>query len=151
MEHCMPVITSEYRGRDNVRYERERRNRSRSCVHTGQTHRHTRRARSFRFQKLVLFLIFTLLISFLCGITFGSILSNAKGSEEKALDTFKYYKSITIESGDSLWSIASENMSGEYDSIHDYIDEICFINSLNSKQIHAGSSLVIPYYAAEFK
>ncbi len=107
--------------------------------------------RSFQFQKFILFLTFTLLIAFLCGITFGSILSNAKGSEEKALDTFKYYKSITIEQGDSLWSIARENMSDEYDSIQDYIDEVCFINSLNDTQIHAGRALTVPYYSTEFK
>lgn len=78
-------------------------------------------------------------------------MSNAKGTEEKALDTFKYYKSITIEPGDSLWSIAKENMTEEYGSINDYIDEVCFINSLDGTQIHAGRSLTIPYYSAEFK
>lgn len=123
---------------------------------TRSTGRHSRRrkgerARSFQFQKFLLFLAFTLLLAFLCGITFGSILSSAKGSEEKKLDTFKYYKSVTIEQGDSLWNIARENMTPEYDSINDYIEEVCFINSLDGTQIHAGCSLTVPYYSSEFK
>ena len=38
-----------------------------------------------------------------------------------------------------------------FDSIQDYIDEICFINSLSNTCIHAGKNLTIPYYSAEFK
>ena len=64
---------------------------------------------------------------------------------------FKYYKSVTVQPGDSLWSIAADNMSEEYDSIQDYIDEVCFINSLSNTCIHAGKNLTIPYYSAEFK
>lgn len=110
-----------------------------------------RRARSFQFHKLILILFITLCISFLCGITFGSILSNATTTDEKAKDTFKYYKSITVEHGDSLWSIAKENISAEYVSVDAYIDEVRFINSLSGTTIHAGNSLTIPYYSTEFK
>lgn len=111
----------------------------------------TRRERSFQLHRILLFLAFTLLIAFLCGISFGSILSKAETTDAKASETFKYYKSVTVQPGDSLWSIAADNMSEEYDSIQDYIDEVCFINSLSNTCIHAGKNLTIPYYSAEFK
>jgi len=107
--------------------------------------------RSFQLHKIVMFITFTLMIAFLCGITFGSIMTSAKTIDEKALDTFKYYKSITVEPGDSLWSIADKYISDEYSSYNDYIDELCFINSLDSTQIRAGRTLTVPYYSAEFK
>ena len=110
-----------------------------------------RRERSFQLHRILLFLAFTLLIAFLCGISFGSILSKAETIDAKASETFKYYKSVTVQPGDSLWSIAADNMSEEYDSIQDYIDEVCFINSLSNTCIHAGKNLTIPYYSAEFK
>lgn len=104
-----------------------------------------------QLHRILLFLAFTLLIAFLCGISFGSILSKAETIDAKASETFKYYKSVTVQPGDSLWSIAADNMSEEYDSIQDYIDEVCFINSLSNTCIHAGKNLTIPYYFAEFK
>ena len=110
-----------------------------------------RRERSFQLHRILLFLAFTLLLAFLCGISFGSILSRAETTDAKASETFKYYKSIAVQSGDSLWSIAADNMSEEYDSIQEYIDEVCFINSLSNTCIHAGKNLTIPYYSAEFK
>lgn len=56
------------------------------------------------------------------------------------------YKSIQINQGDSLWSIASEHYSEEWKSIPEYIDLIKSCNSLYEDQITAGCYLVIPYY-----
>ena len=113
--------------------------------------RRVKAARSFQLHKLIMFLAFTLLVAFLCGITFGSIMTSAQTTDEKALDTFKYYKNITVESGDSLWSIASENITDDYESMDAYIEELCAINNLDSTQIRAGRSLTVPYYSTEFK
>ncbi|MBQ9277271.1 MAG: LysM peptidoglycan-binding domain-containing protein [Lachnospiraceae bacterium] len=60
----------------------------------------------------------------------------------------KYFKCITIEADDTLWSIAEENMSEEYSSINDYIDEVKSINALVGDKIYSGATLVVPYYAA---
>ncbi len=110
-----------------------------------------RHNRSFDIYRFFFFLIFALIVAFLCGICFGSFLSNAESAQDKALDTFKYYRSITVESGDSLWNIAQENITEEYDSVQDYIEEVCFINSITADDIHAGHHLIIPYYEAEFR
>ncbi len=59
---------------------------------------------------------------------------------------YKSFTSIEIQSGDSLWSIASEHMTEEYGSIQEYMKEIKSLNGLRGDEIHAGKFLVIPYY-----
>ncbi|MEE1341258.1 MAG: LysM peptidoglycan-binding domain-containing protein [Lachnospiraceae bacterium] len=61
----------------------------------------------------------------------------------------KYFTTIEIEEGDTLWEIAKENRTEEYASIEAYIDEVKRTNHLESDQIEAGYSLLIPYYASE--
>lgn len=62
---------------------------------------------------------------------------------------YKYYTSIYIEEGDSLWSIAELYL---YDgiSIIDYIDELKRINSLENENIKAGCYLLVSYYSDEY-
>ncbi len=55
-------------------------------------------------------------------------------------------KSIQIQHGDTLWSIASEYYSNEYTSLATYIDEIKKCNNISSDTIHAGNYLLVPYY-----
>ena len=66
---------------------------------------------------------------------------------------YKYYKNITIHSGDSLWSVANSEFNAEhYKDLNAYISEICMINSIDSDSIlHAGESIVIPYYSRDYK
>ncbi len=58
----------------------------------------------------------------------------------------KCYKSIEIQPGDSLWSIAEKNMDAHYTSVNEYIEEIKQINDLHSDLIHSGQYLSIAYY-----
>lgn len=64
--------------------------------------------------------------------------------------TCKYYKSIMIEEGDTLWSIASQNLNDVNINItiSAYIKEIMKMNGLQSDRITAGMYLVIPYYSS---
>lgn len=59
----------------------------------------------------------------------------------------KQYRSVLINPGDSLWSIASEYMDGHYSSIQQYIDELKYINHLSSDTIYSDKYLLVPYYA----
>jgi len=68
----------------------------------------------------------------------GSRLVSAHDNAAKESVEYKYYKSIEVSRGDSLWSIAKEYMSQNYDSIYDYIDELKQMNHLDSDDIHAG-------------
>lgn len=60
------------------------------------------------------------------------------------------YKVVEIKDGDSLWSIAKENMDNTNDSgfinIYQYIHEIKRCNNMKSNQINAGCYLMVPYY-----
>ena len=58
----------------------------------------------------------------------------------------KYYTSVEVSYGDSLWSIAEEYLDADHQSVYDYIDEIKAINGLDSDQIQAGEYLMVSYY-----
>ena len=60
-----------------------------------------------------------------------------------------HYKEIEIQPGDSLWSIAKENLGPGYDDIYEYIDDIAECNNLHSDRINAGGYLIVPYYEYE--
>lgn len=69
-------------------------------------------------------------------------------SAKKTTDRVKVVKSIKIERGDTLWGIAKEYISDEYDSIQTYINEIKRSNGLLSDTIHEDSYIIVPYYTA---
>ena len=60
------------------------------------------------------------------------------------------YKVVEIKDGDSLWSIAKEDMDNTNDSgfinIYQYIHEIKRCNNMKSNQVNAGCYLMVPYY-----
>lgn len=81
-------------------------------------------------------------------IIIGSSISLAKPSKSEEV-TYKYYTTIRVEQGDTLWSIAAEHMTDEYDEIWEYIAEVRKLNHLNSNRIYDGKYLTIPYYSPE--
>ena len=97
-------------------------------------------------QKMILLLAVTLIIT-VGSIVFGTIFSSAKDPAAD-MPRYKYYKSIRIEQGDSLWSIAEEYAC---DNTYDYIQEIKQLNGLTSETIHAGQHLIIAYYSTELQ
>ena len=64
---------------------------------------------------------------------------------------YKYYTSICVAPGDSLWSIAEEYMSSDYETVYDYISEVQEINHLSGDYLRAGTKLCVPYYSDEYK
>ena len=107
------------------------------------------RKQQVRRQKLLIGLC-VFFLAFVVTVKTNAFLSEAQ-SDEGTLTNYKYYKSIQIQPGDTLWDIAEENMSDEYDSIQDYIDEIKELNHLKSDMIQQNSYLTIGYYSNEFK
>ena len=64
---------------------------------------------------------------------------------------FKCYKSIVIQEGDSLWSLAERHIDSESETaVKEYIKELKQINQLESETIQTGEHLIIPYYTTEF-
>ena len=81
-----------------------------------------------------------------CGcFLFGSFLSFAQNSRTEEPVQFKCYKSIVIQEGDSLWSLAESETA-----VKEYIKELKQINQLESETIQTGEHLIIPYYTTEF-
>lgn len=108
-----------------------------------------RRKQQVMYQRLVI-IILTICIIF-CGVLLGSTImasGRSKASDDHA--AFKYYTSVQIEKGDSLWSIAVNHMTPEYDNVQDYIEEVKELNQLDEDNIHSGQYLTIPYYSSEF-
>lgn len=61
---------------------------------------------------------------------------------------YKYFHMITIEAGDSLWSLSKD--SG-YESSKEFINEVKKTNHLKSDLLIAGDKIMVPYYSYEFK
>ena len=80
----------------------------------------------------------------ICTFLSGAIRTQAAPSEISC----KYYTSIEVQSGDTLWSIASDHITEEYRDMNAYIDEVCSINKISQDEIHAGQYLTIPYYSS---
>lgn len=59
----------------------------------------------------------------------------------------KYFTTVQLESGDTLWDISKDYISSEYASMNDYIKEVETINHISRDEITAGCYLVIPYYS----
>lgn len=104
-----------------------------------------RRERRYRILKLAVTAIATLCIILAFATTYGAIKSNANSK-------FKYYTSVTVEAGESLWDIADEYIDYDiYTSKNYYISEVKSINHLNEEgTIVEGQMLIVPYYSAEF-
>ena len=78
------------------------------------------------------------------------MISNAQDQEQGV--TYKYYTSVQVESGDSLWKLAEGFKDGHYGSTRDYVDEVVRINHLRDEDsIQSGQYLILPYYSEEYK
>ena len=85
------------------------------------------------------------------GILLGTSM-NALASSDKDIASYnKYYVSIRVESGDTLWTIADEYVDGFNIEKTDYIEEVCQINEISKNEIHAGDYIVVPYYSQDVK
>ena len=82
---------------------------------------------------------------------FGHNLMSAMAEEPEAANYYKYYTSIEIEEGDSLWTIAEQYREHSGKTTRDYVKELKSINGLGEDTIHAGNYLTVFYYANHIK
>lgn len=115
-------------------------NKSERRIHANKVRRKRERRKNIVLVMLTICLVFSL--SFIA----NSLLANAKSNHEYA--TSKYYKSIMVERGDTLWSIAAEYTDSQTDTT-DLIKEIKQLNNLHGDEIICGSYLVVPYFSNE--
>lgn len=95
--------------------------------------------------KIALIVFFIFLI-----IVFISFLTEANDNVQQL--SYKYYKSIEITKGDTLWSIANDYFDPiHYKSTLEYVKEVKKMNNMTSDDIITGSYIIIPYYISEEK
>lgn len=61
----------------------------------------------------------------------------------------KYYASVYVESGDTLWDISDSYCSVDFASRDEFIKEVMQLNHLTSPEIHSGCYIIVPYYDAK--
>ncbi len=87
------------------------------------------------------------LVSLITVLFIGCVFAQAKTPEQNMNNRTKCYKSIEIQAGDTLWSIAEEYMTEEYYSVEAYVKDVQEINGFNGNRIYEGCYLVVPYYS----
>ena len=100
-------------------------------------------------KRIAVISIFTFCLITVLALTFGSFLSKAEKKEAGPV-YYKYYTSIEIQPGDTLWDLADDYLE-HYESKQTYIDEVRQLNSLTESKIISGQSLILPYYSTEYK
>ena len=85
------------------------------------------------------FTVILLMILAFCSGFFGHTLLNARAEEKARPEWNRYYTSVQIRQGDSLWNLA--------DKYQEYIDELKRMNGLKSEQLHSGEYLTVVYFA----
>lgn len=104
--------------------------------------RHSRRAsaRSFRRSNLMA----AILIFSIVTIVVFSLYKTAQADDSVSLN--KYYRSVVIQSEDTLWNLAETYYTGSEQSTSACVKEIKEINRIGSDRIEAGMKLIIPFY-----
>ena len=109
-----------------------------------------RRMRIVRRQRLALAAIIAVIMA---TMIFIIMTLSSSATSDKFVPEYKYYRQITVHSGDTLWNIASANLQTEhYKNVGAYMAEISSINHLaEDGSINAGENLILPYYSTEYK
>lgn len=114
--------------------------------------KHRRRVQRLRRERMrkcltgCLTLAVIVCVILICTVSYGSIRAQANTG-------FKYYTCITVEEGDTFWSIASQYIDPDYyEDLGSYIAEVENINHLDAcETLLAGQRLIVPYYSAEYQ
>lgn len=93
------------------------------------------------------FTIVILMIVAFCSGFFGHTLLRAHAEEEYVKPVKKYYTSVQLKKGDSLWGIADKYLEGSGYSKKEYVEEIKRMNGLKDDQLHAGEFITVVYFA----
>lgn len=108
-----------------------------------------RREQKVTVQKRIIALVCILVVSLL--ILLGSSIRTFASSRNNE-SLHKYYTSVQIKSGDTLWNLADQyTVDGVYNR-DDFIQETCELNQLSDiNELHEGEYLVVGYYSSDIK
>lgn len=89
----------------------------------------------FRF---VVFLVVVILIAF-------TAISTVAGFNTAISLSYNEYRCVEIESGDTLWSVASEYAPEDMD-VRQVVHDICDTNDIQASDIASGQKILVPVY-----
>jgi len=107
------------------------------------------RLRNKRVQeKRIIFMICTVFCVLAVILGAFSLKGKAEGDDQQ---TFKYYTSVRLNYGDTLWTMADRFMDQEHYTRASYINEVKSINHIHDEnELQAGMTLIVPYYSGEW-
>jgi LysM repeat protein len=98
---------------------------------------------SIRFARRLIAWGVLLVTSYILFFGQGSSIQSAEATSTSVKSTAsKNYTYISVQSGDSLWSIAEQYSTGG--DLRDFIQEIVALNNLQDSVVEAGMRLAIP-------
>ena len=111
-------------------------NRTESILRESQDYYQSNRRRIWMIGAVVLVLLMIFSVSLITKTVTAS----------RDAERIKLVTSIEVKKGDTLWEIASEYISDEYNDMNQYIEEIKYSNGMASDEIHTGNFIIVPYY-----
>jgi len=93
-----------------------------------------------------IFTIPVIIVILVFSVVIGTKLIEVNADKNNGFDLKKEYHVVQISAGDTLWSIASENIGQGYTDINSYINDIKSVNNISSDHIVEGDVLVVPVY-----
>lgn len=97
------------------------------------------------YPKAILYAICTILITVVLFVALINYRTSVSAAPDQALN--KYYTSIEIQTGDTLWDIADDYEENGYSTRNSFLKEIQSLNNIDDSEITSGCYLIIPYYA----
>lgn len=109
-----------------------------------------RREKVARQRRTLLFTAIAMVLGVI--LTFSVLGTSAQATGmDQASDSYKYYKEVYVESGDTLWTIAEAYTDGSVSEIRDCIAEVRNINGLSKYEtLKSGTYITVPYYSARY-
>jgi len=101
--------------------------------------RNSRRQREAAQKRVAVLFCSIVAVVMICSVMFGAIRTQAAPAET----TVKYYTSIQVESGDTLWDLARDFGPDDQD-VRRVIKHICKINNVSPETLQPGQVLLIP-------
>lgn len=106
-----------------------------------------RRERVLRQRRVLFFTALAVALGVVLAFSVLGTSAQATGTD-RASASYKYYKEIYVESGDTLWNIAEQYTDGSVSKVSQCINEIRSINGLNKfETLKAGTYIIVPYYS----
>ncbi len=103
-----------------------------------QSEKRKEKIKKNRLQYIVVLITVVLIVLALMTISSATSVDAATKVPDKS------FTSVTVQAGDTLWSIAEEYLDARYYTVEQYIDEVMSMNRLTNDIINTGDALLIP-------